>query len=406
MPERLLVIAVDLDNDLYRKTRISGPVVGRSNVLAAAEKFIIADPEETDANVMFESIKKYDELKAAGYPVAVATITGAEKEGYVADAELSRQIDILLDRFKVDACVLVTDGASDNRVLPILKSRVKVNSVDLVRMKQAENLENTYFVIFEKLKEPHFARTVFGIPAILLLLFAISAYLHYGWQLPVSLIGLYLLIKGFGLEDSIANSFKGLGFSLDRLSFVFYMSTIIFFIINLLLGFSSYASSSSITSNQLIRVSYGLEGFILLLPITMVLYLVGRVIDYENKRLKYKAITQGSNIGYAIIVLSLVYLAAAWIAGQIYFWEFIVFGIIAMALGYGLSVLSVFLKRKALSRTRLRDKNVVNDIGAYVGKVTGVDAKKGLLFVKTSYGTVLRYDVDRISTVSDRVIIR
>jgi len=406
MPERLLVLAVDIDNDLYRKTRISGPVVGRNNVLAAAEKFVLADPQDTDANVMFESIRQYDKLKEAGYPVAIATITGAEKEGYVADAELSRQIDIILDRFKVDACVLVTDGASDNRVLPILKSRVKVNSVDLLRMKQAENLENTYFVIFEKLKEPHFARIVFGIPALLLLLFAISAYLHYGWQLPVSLIGLYLLIKGFGLEDSIVGMFKGLGFSSERLSFIFYMSAIILFIINIILGVSSYASAAKTISNPLIQTAYGLEGFILLLPVTMVLYLVGRIIDYENKRLKYKAITQGSNIGYAIIVLSMIYLAAAWVAGQIYLWEFAVFGIIVILLGYGLSVLSLFLKRKALLRTRIKNKNVVNDIGAYIGKVTGIDSKKGILFVKTSYGTVLRYDVDRISTVSDRVIIR
>ncbi|MEM3227496.1 MAG: hypothetical protein QXK65_00920, partial [Candidatus Micrarchaeaceae archaeon] len=213
-------------------------------------------------------------------------------------------------------------------------------------------------------------------------------------------------IKGFGLEDAIVSSFKGLGFSAERLSFIFYMSTLIFFVINLILGFSSYSAAVKISTNILTQLAYGIEGFILLLPITLVLYLVGRIIDYENKRLKYKAITMGSNIGYAIIVLSLIYLASAWIAGQIYFWEFVVFGIIAMLLGYGLSLLSIFLKRKALHRVRIKGKNVVNDIGAYLGKVTGIDSKKGIIFVKTSYGTVLKYDVDRISTVSDRVIIR
>ena len=406
MAERLLVLAVDIDNDLYQKTKISGPVVGRVNLLAAAEKFILADPQETDANVLFESIKKYDELKAAGYPVAVAAVTGAEKEGYVADSELARQIDMLLDRFKVDACILVTDGASDNRVLPILKSRIKVNSVDLVRMKQAEKLENTYFVVFEKLKEPHFARIIFGIPAVLLLLFAISAYLHYGWQLPVSLIGLYLLIKGFGLEDAVVNSFRGFGFSVDRLSFIFYTSTIIFFIINLILGASSYTTSLKSTGDVLVSIAYGLESFILLLPVTLGLYLIGRVMDLEGKRLRYRAITQGSNIGYTIVVLSIIYLTAAWIADQLYFWEFLFLGGIAMLFGYGISELSMLLRRKAVSKTRLKEKSVVNDIGAYIGKVIGTDAKKGVLLVKTSYGTVIRYDVDRISTVSDKVVIR
>ncbi len=406
MAERLLVLAVDIDNDLYQKAKISGPVVGRANILAAADKFILADPQDTDANVLFESIKKYDELKAAGYPVAVAAVTGAEKEGYVADSELARQIDMLLDRFKVDACILVTDGASDNRVLPILKSRIKVNSVDLVRMKQAEKLENTYFVVFEKLKEPHFARIIFGIPAVLLLLFAISAYLHYGWQLPVSLIGLYLLIKGFGLEDAVVNSFRGFGFSVDRLSFIFYTSTIIFFIVNLILGASSYTASLKSTGNVLVSVAYGLESFILLLPVTLGLYLIGRVMDLEGKRLRYRAITQGSNIGYTIVVLSIIYLTAAWIADQLYFWEFLFLGGIAMLFGYGISELSMLLRRKAVSKTKLKEKSVVNDIGAYIGKVISTDAKKGVLLVKTSYGTVIRYDVDRISTVSDKVVIR
>lgn len=170
MAERLLVLAVDIDNDLYRKTKITGPVAGRTNNLEAAKQLALADPQDTDANTMFEAVRKYDELKEEGYTVFVATVTGAEKEGYVADSEISRQLDKVLDRFKVDACILVTDGASDSRVIPILKTRIKVNSVDIVRMKQAEQFENAYFAILEKLKEPHYARIVFGIPAVILLL--------------------------------------------------------------------------------------------------------------------------------------------------------------------------------------------------------------------------------------------
>ena len=94
---------------------------------------------------------------------------------------------MVIERLKSDACVLVTDGKSDARVVPLLKNRIKVNSVDMVRMKQAEQLENTYFTVLEKLKEPHYARIVFGIPAVLLLLFALSYYFKLGWELPVAL---------------------------------------------------------------------------------------------------------------------------------------------------------------------------------------------------------------------------
>ena len=49
---RTLVLTVDRDNDLGLKTSIRGPVVGRRNVLTAALKLGIADPEESDTNAI------------------------------------------------------------------------------------------------------------------------------------------------------------------------------------------------------------------------------------------------------------------------------------------------------------------------------------------------------------------
>jgi putative membrane protein len=406
MAERLLVLAVDIDNDLYRKARVSGPVIGRIDNLKAAAKLALADPEDADANAMFEAVRKYDELKAKGYSVNVATITGAEKEGYVADIELVRQIEIVLERLKSDACVLVTDGSSDARVLPLLKSRIKVNSVDIVRMKQAPGLENTYFTILEKLKEPHYSRIVFGIPAVLLILFAVSYWFHFGWQPPVAIIGVYLIIKGFGLEDALVNSFRGLGFSVERLSFVFYIGSIIFFIISLIIGYASYSTALATTNNALLLGSQALEGFLILFPISLILYLVGRIIDLENKRMRYRAISQGTYVGYAVVGLALLYLTSAWIIGQIYFWQFLVLSMASVVAGYGVSLFSAFLRRRAIKRAKIKDKRVINDIGAYIGRITDVDSKRGLIFVKTDYGSVIKYDVDRITGVSDRVVIR
>ncbi len=406
MAERILVLAVDVDNDLYRKTKVTGPVIGRIENLKAAAKLALADPQDTDANTMFEAVRKYDELKAHGYSVNVATVTGAEKEGYVADIEVVRQIELVLERLKSDACVLVTDGSSDSRIIPLLKNRIKVNSVDIVRMKQAEKLENTYFTVLEKLKEPHYSRIVFGIPAVLLILFAISYYFNFGWQLPVALIGIYLVFKGFGLEDMVVSSFKGLGFSIDRFSFVFYIGAIIFFMISLIISYAAYTVAVSSNANNLVIASQAVEGFLTLFPVSLILYLAGRIIDLENKRMRYRAISQGTYAGYIIIVIALLYVTSSWLIGQIYFWEFLLFSILAMLAGYGISVFSLFLRRRAFRHARMKDKSVINDIGAYIGKITDVDTKRGLIFVKTDYGNVIKYDVDRITGVSDRVIIR
>lgn len=406
MAERILVLNVDIDNDLYRKTKLSGPIIGRIENLRAASKLALADPQDSDSNAMFEAVRKYDELKKAGRSVAIATITGAEDEGYAADAELVRQIEMTIEHLKCESCVLVTDGSSDVRVVPLLKNRIKLNSIDIVRIKQAEALESTYFTVLEKLKEPHYARIVFGIPALILLLFAVSYYFNLGWELPLLLIGAYLVIKAFGLEESLLRSFKGFGFSIDRISFIFYTASIIFFIIALLVASSNYTRFAPSENGYMVAYSAAAEGFMAVFPACMVLYLVGRIIDLENRRLRYRAISQGVYIGYSIIALALLYLTASWFVGQIYFWQFLLFSAVAIIVGYLLSLFTTVLKRRVIRRAKMNGKRVMSDIGSYIGRVADVDLRRGIIFVKTNYGNVIRYEIDRITAVSDSIVIK
>ena len=406
MAERILVLAVDIDNDLYRKTKITGPVVGRTDNLKAAARLALADPQDTDSNTMFEAVKKFDELKKAGFTTAVVTVTGAEKEGFAADSELSRQVDMVLEKFKADSCVLVTDGMSDSRILPILKSRLKVNSVDIVRMKQAEQLENTYFTILEKLKEPHYARIVFGLPAVLILLFAVSYLLGAGWEPPAALIGLYLLIRGYGLEDSFLNSFRGFGFSIDRMSFVFYLASLIFLIAALFIANNSYITSYKAGGSQNQSLEYAVEGFLILVPLILILYLIGRIIDVRGTQYLFRNFKYGIYIGSSIIFWVLLVSFVSWIIGQIYFSQFLFYTVVAIAIGIGISVFASLLRRRMLRQKRLKDKLVVNELGALIGKVAGINIKAGRFTVNTSFGNPVTYSVDRIIDVSDKVVIK
>ncbi len=61
-----LVITVDRDDDLGKKTNLAGPIVGEKACIKAAETLAIADPGESDANAMFAAIKAYRELKELG----------------------------------------------------------------------------------------------------------------------------------------------------------------------------------------------------------------------------------------------------------------------------------------------------------------------------------------------------
>ncbi|MEM0074482.1 MAG: DUF373 family protein [Candidatus Micrarchaeaceae archaeon] len=403
--ERLLILVVDIDNDLYVKTKINGPLVGRVQVLNGATQLALADPEDTDANTMFKAVKTYNELKEEGYSVSIATITGAENMGYAADRELARQLEQVIEQVRPDACIFVSDGASDERALPIVESRLKVNSVITVTVKQSENLENTYVTLLKKLQEPHYARIVFGIPALILLLFALSYALNLGWQLPVAIIGAYLLIKGFGFEESILESFRGFGFSIDRMGFVFYLSSLVFLFASLFISAGSYVYEISAGASGALAFAYAFEGFLLLLPLVLLLYLVGRVIDMRSRKYLFRNYKYGVYAGSSIIIWVILYAFDAWIIGQIYFGQFIVFTVLAIAIGIGINDSVMWLKKKALAKRNIRSKAVINELGTLIGKVSNIDSKHGSITVETPFGNPIHYSVDRIVEISDRVVI-
>ncbi len=180
MKRPILIICIDRDNDLYDKVKIGGPVVGRENNLNAALKLAVADPQDSDVNAIFYSIKIYDEMVKENQQVEVVTLTGDKHLDYKADKKISSQLDRVIQELNPTSCIFVSDGASDEEVFPIIRSRLKIDSTKIVFVKQAKELEKTYFVLLEKLKDPYYARILIGIPALLILLFSISDYLGLG----------------------------------------------------------------------------------------------------------------------------------------------------------------------------------------------------------------------------------
>jgi putative membrane protein len=223
--DNLLVVCVDRDNDLGKKTGIKGPVVGREKNLEAASKLALADPGEADANTIFAAVKKFDELKESIKTVEVVTLTGHGKSGFQSDKVLNQQLDTVLKKFKPEGFVLVTDGSEDDQIIPVLQSHAKIVSKETLVIKQAQQIESAFFTLKEVIKDPYVARIVFGIPAILLLLFVAVGTMSF--QIIAFVLGVYLLLKGFGLEEPILDRFRSLGnISVQRMSFPFYIGSI------------------------------------------------------------------------------------------------------------------------------------------------------------------------------------
>ncbi|MBU7025038.1 MAG: DUF373 family protein, partial [Theionarchaea archaeon] len=143
----ILVLSVDRDDDLGRKAGMKGPVIGRENVLDAAMKLGLADPTDSDTNVLFRAVKVRDELAESARKIEVAAVTGDEKVGNISDMKIGDQLDAILKSFKVDGVILVTDGKEDEFIEPVIRSKTQILSVDRIIVQQSEELETQYFIL-------------------------------------------------------------------------------------------------------------------------------------------------------------------------------------------------------------------------------------------------------------------
>ncbi|MDD5163056.1 MAG: DUF373 family protein [Candidatus ainarchaeum sp.] len=288
--EKILIICVDRDNDLGRKTDVQGPVIGREPNLKAASKLALADPTEADANCIFAAVKKFDELKAKFPNLEIATVTGIGKSGFESDREISRQLDIVLEKFPAEGLVLVTDGAEDDQVLPILQSRSRIVSKETLIIKQAMEIESAFFTVKEALKDPYIARIAFGLPGIVLLFYALT-YIYGAQALFIQglmlIVGIYLLLKGFGIEEIAISSLRRVtkGISLQRISSLFYIGA--FFII----AFGAYTAFNNFVGIQMtdllldsVSVIHSTYIFVVLAAMSMI---IGRILDLLHFKKAY-----------------------------------------------------------------------------------------------------------------------
>ncbi|MBI5872000.1 DUF373 family protein [archaeon] len=282
----VLVVCIDRDDDFGKKARVQGPIVGKKANLNAAAKLATIDPEDSDSNCVFAAVRKYQEAKKLYANVEVATFTGAGKFGLESDKKINEQLDLVLEKFPADAFILVTDGAEDDQVMPILQSRAPIISKETLIIKQAKEIESAYYTIKEALKDPFLQKVVFGIPGIILLI--IIAMPTIGPQVVLGGIGGFLIIYGFGIFDWIARIVKTIMKSIttQRSSFPFYIATLFVF------GFGIISSYTSFSSNQDADiVKKGVDAAMQLIFFTFIaaeLFILGKTIDLVHLKRAYK----------------------------------------------------------------------------------------------------------------------
>ena len=155
---KTLVLCVDRDDDIGVKAGVNGPVIGREDNLKASVALGLADPEEVDTNAILAALQLYDDLVKRGMDAEIATVAGDSHVGFQSDLILTNQLENVLEVVKPDRAILVSDGAEDESVYPIISSRVKIDFVKRVYMKQSRSIEGTYYMIIKTLQDEKIRR--------------------------------------------------------------------------------------------------------------------------------------------------------------------------------------------------------------------------------------------------------
>ncbi len=258
-----LVVCVDRDDDLGRKAGVPGPVVGREAILTAIGKLGTSDPEDADTNAMFAAVRLYDEISRTGDECEVVVLTGSPKVGILSDRMVGEQFDAVLHRIPATAAHLVSNGAEDEYLFPILASRIPIDGVHRVLVRQSASLESTYYTLVRALKDPKLrAKTVLPFALVMLTLgiAAAGGVLWWGVVGLLILLGIYLVFWTFDIDEAIIDSIRSASTDIRQgsVAFSFGIFAVALVGVGFLTGYNLYLANSGAT--PLGRILFFLEG--------------------------------------------------------------------------------------------------------------------------------------------------
>jgi putative membrane protein len=262
-----LVVCIDRDDDLGRKAQIVGPVVGREAVLEAAIRLGISDPEDSDTNAIFAAVHLTDELRGTGDEVEVCVLTGAARVGPLSDRRVAQQLDQVLGLRLFTAAHLVSDGAEDEFLFPLVSSRLKIDGVHRVCIRQAASIESTYYTVLRALKDPKLrAKTVLPFAIVLLILGIGAAGGFFLWGIigMTIVLGIYLIFWTFDIDEAIFDGVRSASSDIRQgsIAFGFGLFSIALVGVGFLTGYNGYLRSAPTSSAFVSMIAFFLQGLL------------------------------------------------------------------------------------------------------------------------------------------------
>jgi len=197
-----LVVYVDRSGDVGH----GGPVVGWEAVQALVTDVGLEDPEDSRVNCLLETLHVARDLHDGGEEAVVAVVPGGG-DGVKSDRAVARGVDGLLAKHDLDAAIVVTDSAGDERLVPVIESRIRVDAVDRVVVRQSHDIESTYYLLKQFLGDEELRGTVLvpiGAALLAFPMLLLLADIAIATSAIAGVIGLFLLYKGLGIDAFVS----------------------------------------------------------------------------------------------------------------------------------------------------------------------------------------------------------
>jgi putative membrane protein len=294
---KVLILSVDRDDDFGKKAGLNSPFIGREENVNAVMALGLKDAEDSDVNTVMAALGMYDEMLKKGEDVEIATICGDVKVGYESDLVLTTQLENVLELVKPDRVILVSDGAEDEFIYPMVFSRVKVDSVRRVWVKQAPTVEGTYYIITKMMADDKMRKRIFtplGLVLTVLGLFnilpqlikvlaheaSIETVASMGWGMIALVLGLYMLFFAYRVFERVNQSIKNTGTAIRNGSQMipFVIVSILLFLAGIIFAMDAAASRSE--AGYVIQSFNVLSIFLWMWSFSLFSYQMGKLVNH------------------------------------------------------------------------------------------------------------------------------
>jgi putative membrane protein len=356
-----LVVCIDRDDDLGRKAAVAGPVVGRAAVVDAAVRLATADPEDSDTNAIFASVSLLDELKGAGEEAEVCILTGSPKVGILSDRRVADQFDHVLADVHATSAYLVSDGAEDEYLFPILASRVRVDGVRRVYVRQSASIESTYYTLVRAMKDPKLrAKTILPVALVLLILgiAAAGGVLIWGVIGLAIVLGIYLIFWTFDVDEMIIDSVRSASSDIrtGSVAFGFGLLSVALVGVGFLTGYNLY--NSNLSQPDIVRILLFLQAGLFYWILAAIVWETGRAIRRVFSRGRFPrsfAVATTSIVGVGCVSYGIIYLVRYLQPNTTAPQLALIIGLIATGFGLGIGAGVLQQHFKAVARRAVPD---------------------------------------------------